>query len=54
MALPEVVTQEQWLAARGELLEQEKALTRARDALSARRRQLPMVEIETCSRGAAS
>jgi predicted dithiol-disulfide oxidoreductase (DUF899 family) len=50
MALPEVVTQEQWLAARGELLEQEKALTRARDALSARRRQLPMVQIEKAYR----
>jgi predicted dithiol-disulfide oxidoreductase (DUF899 family) len=46
MALPQVVTQEQWLAARIELLEQEKALTRARDALSAQRRRLPMVEIE--------
>jgi predicted dithiol-disulfide oxidoreductase (DUF899 family) len=46
MALPEVVTQEQWLAARARLLEDEKALTRARDALSARRRQLPMVEVE--------
>jgi predicted dithiol-disulfide oxidoreductase (DUF899 family) len=46
MALPEVVTQEEWLAARAELLQQEKALTRARDALSARRRELPMVEVE--------
>jgi predicted dithiol-disulfide oxidoreductase (DUF899 family) len=45
MALPEVVTREQWLAARNELLQQEKALTRERDALSAQRRQLPMVEV---------
>jgi predicted dithiol-disulfide oxidoreductase (DUF899 family) len=45
MALPEVVTQEQWRAARSALLEQEKALTRARDALSTRRRELPMVEV---------
>jgi predicted dithiol-disulfide oxidoreductase (DUF899 family) len=34
------------LVARKELLAEEKALTRARDALSAQRRRLPMVEIE--------
>jgi predicted dithiol-disulfide oxidoreductase (DUF899 family) len=45
MSLPEIVTQEQWLAARKELLAKEKAATRARDALSAERRRLPMVEI---------
>jgi predicted dithiol-disulfide oxidoreductase (DUF899 family) len=45
MALPEVVTHDQWRAARIELLKEEKALTRARDALATKRRELPMVEI---------
>lgn len=44
--LPEVVSREEWRAARLELLEKEKELTRARDALNAERRRLPMVEIE--------
>ncbi len=38
-------THEEWLAARKELLGQEKELTRRRDALNAERRRLPMVEI---------
>ena len=46
MALPEVVSREQWLEARLRLLEQEKELTRARDALNAERRLLPMVRVE--------
>src|SRR5512133_885681 len=46
MSLPDVVSREQWLAARKELLVKEKALTRARDALNAERRMLPMVEID--------
>ena len=46
MALPDVVTREQWLAARTELLAAEKAATRSRDALNARRRELPMVLID--------
>lgn len=45
-ALPPVVTREQWLAARRELLVDEKALTRARDRLNSRRRQLPMVRVD--------
>src|SRR3954454_21701165 len=45
MALPQIVSREQWLQARKELLEREKELTRRRDALSADRRRLPMVEI---------
>ena len=45
MALPEIVTQEEWLAARTALLEKEKELTRARDALSAERRRLPMARV---------
>ena len=46
MALPEVVPHEQWLQARLRLLEQEKGLTRRRDALNAERRRLPMVRVE--------
>ena len=46
MSLPEVVTPEEWLAARKELLAKEKELTRARDALTADRRRLPMVKVE--------
>jgi predicted dithiol-disulfide oxidoreductase (DUF899 family) len=45
MSLPEIVTPEAWRAARVELLAEEKAMTRARDALSTKRRELPMVEI---------
>ena len=47
MSLPKVVSRADWLTARKELLQQEKELTRRRDALSAQRRELPMVEIET-------
>ncbi|MEU8755713.1 DUF899 domain-containing protein [Streptomyces chartreusis] len=46
MSLPEIVPREQWRAAREELLVKEKAATRARDALNAERRRLPMVEVE--------
>lgn len=46
MPLPEIVSPETWRAARVALLEEEKALTRARDALSTKRRQLPMVKVE--------
>jgi predicted dithiol-disulfide oxidoreductase (DUF899 family) len=46
VSLPQVVSRDEWTAARTELLAEEKALTRARDALNTRRRQLPMVEIE--------
>jgi predicted dithiol-disulfide oxidoreductase (DUF899 family) len=46
MSLPKVVSRAEWLTARKELLEQEKELTRRRDALSAERRRLPMVEID--------
>ena len=70
VSLPEIVTEEEWLAARKELLAKEKEMTRARDALNAERRRLPMVEIDqglrvrgpagqgrrwsTCSRAGAS
>jgi predicted dithiol-disulfide oxidoreductase (DUF899 family) len=46
MALPEVVSRDQWLTARLALLAEEKELTRRRDALNAQRRRLPMVRIE--------
>jgi predicted dithiol-disulfide oxidoreductase (DUF899 family) len=46
MSLPKVVSRAEWLTARKQLLEQEKELTRRRDALSAERRRLPMVEID--------
>src|SRR3954449_3563435 len=46
MSLPEIVLREEWLAARKALLAKEKELTRARDALNAERRRLPMVKVE--------
>ncbi|WP_151478406.1 DUF899 domain-containing protein [Streptomyces albicerus] len=46
MTLPRIVSREEWRAAREELLVREKAATRARDALNAERRRLPMVEID--------
>jgi predicted dithiol-disulfide oxidoreductase (DUF899 family) len=46
MNLPQVVSRDDWLAARKELLAEEKAATRARDALNTRRRTLPMVRID--------
>lgn len=46
MSLPKVVSPAEWRAARIELLAEEKAMTRARDALNTKRRELPMVRIE--------
>src|SRR5437899_9478965 len=46
MNLPEVVTETEWQAAREALLAEEKEATRARDALAAKRRRLPMVGID--------
>src|SRR5215472_13025724 len=45
MNLPQVASRDEWLAARKALLAREKEATRARDALSAERRRLPMVAI---------
>jgi predicted dithiol-disulfide oxidoreductase (DUF899 family) len=42
---PLVVSRQEWLVARRELLAKEKDLSRQRDALNAERRRLPMVEI---------
>lgn len=38
---PRIVSPEQWLAARRELLREEKELTQARERVAVRRRQLP-------------
>jgi predicted dithiol-disulfide oxidoreductase (DUF899 family) len=46
MTYPRIVSQEEWLAARAELLIKEKEATRARDRLNAERRWLPMVKME--------
>ena len=43
---PKTATPKQWLAARRKLLRQEKKLTRLRDQLSQRRRELPWVKLE--------
>ena len=42
----EIVSTAEWLVARKDLLTREKEFTRQRDALSAARRQLPMVKID--------
>ena len=42
---PQVVTREQWLVARRELLVEEKKLSRHLDEVNAARRALPMVEV---------
>ena len=44
--LPDVVTRQEWLAARKSLLAKEKAATKARDELNAARRGLPMVLVD--------
>ena len=43
----QIVSRDEWLAARTELLRREKEFTRLRDELSAARRALPWVKIET-------
>ena len=64
-----IVSPQEWEAAREQLLVKEKALTRARDALAAERRRMPWMAVEkayafdgprakracsTCSRAAVS
>ena len=46
MSLPKIVSRDQWLVARKELLAREKVFTRQRDALNADRRRLPIVEVD--------
>ena len=46
MNLPPVVSETEWQAARDALLAEEKEATRARDALAAKRRRLPIVRID--------
>ena len=47
---PRIATSADWLAARRELLRQEKEFTRQRDALAARRRELPWVKMDKAYR----
>jgi predicted dithiol-disulfide oxidoreductase (DUF899 family) len=46
MTLPEIVDRDAWRKARIELLAEEKAMTKARDALSTKRRTLSMVRVD--------
>ncbi|MHA3021167.1 DUF899 domain-containing protein [Mycobacterium sp. BMJ-28] len=43
---PDVVSGEQWLAARKKLLAREREVTHLRDAVNAERRRLPMVKVD--------
>jgi predicted dithiol-disulfide oxidoreductase (DUF899 family) len=45
MNIPQVVSPEEWRAARKDLLSREKEVTRARDAVDAARRELPVTEV---------
>jgi predicted dithiol-disulfide oxidoreductase (DUF899 family) len=45
--LPQVVSADEWEAARDELLVKEKEATHARDALAAERRRMPMTELSS-------
>ncbi len=46
MQKPPIVSQQEWEAARQQLLVKEKALTRSRDALAAERRRMPWMAVE--------
>src|SRR5919206_4157471 len=46
MKTPPIVSPQEWDAARKELLVEEKKLTRARDALAAKRRRMPWMAVE--------
>ncbi len=43
---PQIVSQEEWLAKRKQLLQHEKELTKQHDRVAAERRRLPMVELD--------
>ncbi len=47
IALPQVVSRDEWQAARDDLLAEEKALMKARDNLAAKRRRLPMTPVRS-------
>src|SRR5215813_2946428 len=46
MKTPPIVSQQEWKAARQQLLVKEKTLTRSRDALAAERRRMPWMAVE--------
>src|SRR5918997_3436033 len=46
MNMPPIVSPQEWQAARDDLLVEEKKLTRARDALAAKRRRMPRMAVE--------
>src|ERR1700735_3941322 len=46
MKMPSIVSEQEWEAARQQLLVKEKALTRARDAMAAERRRMPWMAVE--------
>jgi predicted dithiol-disulfide oxidoreductase (DUF899 family) len=46
MKQPPIVSPQEWEAARQELLVEEKELTRARDAMAAKRRRMPWMAVE--------
>ncbi len=47
IALPDIVSRDEWQAARDGLLAEEKALMKARDSLAAKRRRLPMTPVRS-------
>jgi predicted dithiol-disulfide oxidoreductase (DUF899 family) len=47
METPKIVSRDEWVEARMQHLKQEKELTRLRDKLSAQRRDLPWVRVDT-------
>ena len=46
MQMPPIVSPQEWEAAREELLVEEKQLTRARDAMAAKRRRMPRMAVD--------
>src|SRR5438876_5727918 len=46
MKTPPIVSQQEWEAARQQLLVKEKAFTRSRDALAAERRRMPWLAVD--------
>src|ERR1700756_758523 len=46
MQKPQIVSREEWLAARENLMAKEKQLTHQRDALAAKRRRMPWMAVE--------